>query len=137
MANKAPETLQRPAPACMFSNGLPLPFAGGSAFCELVGVATSCACVDVAAGPAVGLGDAAADDGESVAVAPASKVEVTIFPVLVVFGPMTIGMIISSVFPSLSVVVLVSVVVMVLFKSPPSCVVFSVVCGGGEDIAVA
>jgi hypothetical protein len=98
----------------MFSNGLPLPFDGGSACCELVGVATSCACVDVAAGPAVGLGDAAADDGESVAVAPDSKVEVTILPVLVVLGPITMGIMISSVFPSLSVVVFVSVVVTVL-----------------------
>ena len=119
MANRAPETLQRPAPACMFSNGLPLPFDGGSAFCELVGVATSCACVDVAAGGAVGLGDAVADDGESVAVAPGSKVEVTILPVLVVLGPITIGIMISSVFPSLSVVVLVSVVVTVLSSPSP------------------
>jgi hypothetical protein len=117
---RAPETLQRPAPACMFSKGLPLPLAGGSAACELVDDAASCACVDVAAGAAVGLGDAVADDGISVAVAvaPESKVEVTIFPVLVVFGPITIGMMISSVFPSLSVVVFVTVVVTVLFRSP-------------------
>ena len=104
----------------MFSKGLPLPLAGGSAACELVDDAASCACVDVAAGAAVGLGDAVADDGISVAVAvaPESKVEVTIFPVLVVFGPITIGMMISSVFPSLSVVVFVTVVVTVLFRSP-------------------
>lgn len=106
----------------MFSKGLPLLFDVLCACCELVvDDATCCACVGSGVGAAVTLGDAAAEDGESVAFA--SNVEVTIFPVLQVFGPMTIGMIISSVFPSLSVVVCVCVVVTVLFMSSTALVV--------------
>ena len=73
--------------------------------------------VDAGAGAAVGLGEAGADDGASVPCG--SSVDVVILPVLVVLGPMTTGTMTSSVLPSLSVVVRVSVV---LFRSPASVV---------------
>lgn len=113
MPTRSPETPHRPAPACMFSKGLPLLFevlCGGG---ELVDDA-ACGCcsagVDAGAGaPAVGLGDAAADVGESVALGWPSKVDVTVLPKLIVLGPITTGTMICSVCPSSFVVVLVIV----------------------------
>ncbi len=68
-----------------------------------------------AEGWALGLGD------ESVFISvPPAKVDVTMLPVLMCVGPMTIGMIICSVLPSPSVVVFVIVVLIVLVKSSSS-----------------
>jgi hypothetical protein len=105
-----------PAPACMFSNGLPLPLAGGAVSSdpdpddvevkEAPGVGTG------AEGWADGLGEEMVDFG-----VPSARVDVMMLPVLICVGPITIGTMICSVLPSLSVDVFVIVVLMELVKS--------------------
>jgi hypothetical protein len=101
----------------MFSNGLPLPLAGGSVSSDSdeVEVDDTPVALGVGAGAegwAVGLGDEIADVGE-----PPATVDVTMVPVLMPVGSMTIGTTICSVLPSLSMVVLVIVVLTALVRS--------------------
>jgi hypothetical protein len=90
----------------MFSNGLPLPFAG-----DLVSSEPDADVEDVpGAGPeawAVELGDAAVDDDISVEPILPPTVDVMVEPVLMAVGPITIGTMTCNVLPSLSVVVFV------------------------------
>jgi len=128
-----------PAPACIFSNGLPLPLAGGGSVSsdpdaddvcvkEAPGVGTG------AEGWAEGLGDEIVDTG-----VPPATVDVMMLPVLICVGPMTIGTIICSVLPSPSVEVFVMVVLIALVKSAPasSCSSVWVVVVGGLGAAGA
>jgi len=128
-----------PAPACIFSNGLPLPLAGGGSVSsdpdaddvcvkEAPGVGTG------AEGWAEGLGDEMVDTG-----ALPATVDVTMLPVLICVGPMTMGTIICSVLPSPSVEVFVMVVLIALVKSAPasSCSSVWVVVVGGLGAAGA
>lgn len=109
--SSGPETVHLPAPACMFSKGLPFPFAGGLVSLEPPADVEDALCIEDAACVGTGL---------SVELARPSTVEVTMSPVLIPVGPMTIGTMTWSVFPSLSVVVLVRVDLIVLVKSSPS-----------------
>jgi len=114
------DTAHLPAPACMFSKGLPLPLAGGavSSDSDEVEVDNTPVALGVGAGAegwAVGLGDEIADVGE-----PPATVDVMMVPVLMPVGSMTIGTTICSVLPSLSMVVLVIVVLTALVRSSSS-----------------
>jgi hypothetical protein len=93
------DTVHVPAPACMFSNGLPLPFAGDSVSSEPD--------ADVGDAPCVVGPEAWAVDGVSVGLVLPPTVDVMVAPVLMPVGPMTMGTMICSVLPSPSVVVFV------------------------------
>lgn len=114
----------------MFSKGLPLPFAAGrSVACE---PAADVVGVDVRLDPSgVGAAGAAAED----TVAWLSTVDVTVAPVLMPVGPITIGTTTCSVLPSPSVVVLVIVVLIVLDNSALSPVAVVVCWVVREDLA--
>jgi hypothetical protein len=104
----------------MFSKGLPLPVDVFLAASELVvdEAACGCCCACVEAGEetwAVELG--AAEDGEPVVLVSPSRVDVTVFPKLIVLGPIITGTISCNVFPLPSVIVLVIVEVNI----PVSC----------------
>jgi hypothetical protein len=85
-----------------------LPFAGDSVSSAPDANVEEALCVG--AGPetwAIELGNAAVDDDISVELILPATVHVTVAPVLMPVGPNTIGTMICSIFPSLSVVVLV------------------------------
>lgn len=113
-----PDIPHRPAASLVFSNGLPLLLN----LCVDRAVAVddaACGCCDVTGGGAVTSGvelvDATADVEEELesldALVCLSRVVVKGLPELSVLGPMTIGISISSVLPSLSLEVWVKVVV--------------------------
>lgn len=154
-AKKAPiiiwaaDTAHLPASACMFSKGLPLPLAGGSVSSDPDSRVEDGSAVGAGLGVwAVGLGEAVVDKCALLLwlrLLPPT-VDVTMLPVLMEVGPMTIGTMICKVFPALSVVVSVMVVLTVLMRSSVSSleylsVVMVVVVGGvgagaGVDVSV-
>jgi len=106
----------------MFSNGLPLPLAGGGGASVSSDPDADDVCVKEAPGVgtgaegwAEGLGDEIVDTG-----VPPATVDVMMLPVLICVGPMTIGTIICSVLPSPSVDVFVIVVLIALVRSAPA-----------------
>lgn len=109
----------------MFSKGLPFPFAGGSVSLEPPADVDDALCAEDAAGVGAGL---------SVELVLASTVEVMTLPVLIPVGPTTIGTMTCSVFPSLSVVVLVMVDLIVLVRSSPSSLLDVVWCSLSFDV---
>jgi hypothetical protein len=142
LPTNATEKLHRADPPCAErSKGLPLPMFVAFAVAEEAGdscarddaveVDAAASAFEVAAGLAVGL---------------LPSVEVIISPVVMVLGPMTIGMRSCSVFPLSSVVVTVTVLIMVLSSPLPNpfevleaCVECSTlrVKEGVADVAVA
>lgn len=113
------DTAHLPAPACMFTKGLPSPLAGGSGSSDPDPVADEGGdAVDEA--PAVGAGAegwavSLRNDTADVGDAPAT-VDVTMLPVLMPVGFTTIGTTICNVLPSPSVVVRVIIVLTGLVK---------------------
>jgi hypothetical protein len=113
------DTAHLPAPACMFTKGLPSPLAGGSGSSDPDPVADEGGdAVDEA--PAVGVGAegwavSLRNDTADVGDAPAT-VDVTMLPVLMPVGFTTMGTTICNVLPSPSVVVRVIVVLTGLVK---------------------
>jgi hypothetical protein len=102
------DTVHLPAPACMFSNGLPLPLTGLFVSSEPGADVEEAPCVDASPkARAIELGDAAVDDGVSVEHVSRPRVDVIVDPVLMPVGPNTIGTMICSILPSLSVIVFV------------------------------
>jgi hypothetical protein len=106
--NSGIDTVYLPAPACMFSNGLPLPFAGLFVSSEPDADVEEAPCDGAAPEAwAIELGDASVDDGVPVELMSSPRVDVMVDPVLMSVGPSTIGTMICSVLPSLSVVIFV------------------------------
>ena len=131
----------------MFSKGLPLPLAGGSVSSDPDSRVEDGSAVGAGLGVwAVGLGEAVVDECAlllCLRLLPPT-VDVTMLPVLMEVGPMTIGTMICKVFPALSVVVSVMVVLTVLMRfsvSSLECLSVVVVVGGvgagaGVDVSV-
>jgi hypothetical protein len=113
------DTAHLPAPACMFTKGLPSPLAGGSGSSDPDPVADGGGdAIDEA--PAVGAGAegwavSLRNDTADVGDAPAT-VDVTMLPVLMPVGFTTMGTTICNVLPSPSVVVRVIIVLTGLVK---------------------
>ena len=130
-----PERVHLPAPACMFWKGLPLPFAG---LCVCRGPAVGVEDgrdVGVALEVSAGLDDAAAVGVTMAEVAFPCTVDVMMVPVLMPVGPITMGTTTCSVFPLLSVVVCVIVVLIVLVKAWATSLPLVVLCSLGLDDA--
>lgn len=90
--NNGADTTHLPAPACIFSKGLPLPFAGRPVACEPPADVEVGPCVSAGPeAPVVVLSDAAVDADGLVELASPSTVDVMGFPVLMPVGPITTG----------------------------------------------
>lgn len=109
----------------MFSKGLPSPFAGRSVSLEPPADDDGALCVEDATSVRAGL---------FVELAANSRVEVMTLPVLTPVGPTTMGTMTCSVFPALSVVVLVMVDLIVLVRSCPSSLPGVVWCSLSFDL---